>query len=251
MVMSKLRSYPRIYRKKVIHMKILNADSKLMQSFRLLFDYMGVNIVFLVFSIPIITIGSAHTAFYTAMRAMQRNQPWLKLFIETFKKSIKVPTIIWCICLPLIIIMSVNVVNMFSLGMDTIAIISCVCLGIAMCVATMAPMLYSRFECTVMELLRNSVMMLVAYPIQVVLGTALTWAPVAVFFFLAWLFLETVPWIILLYFSVAGAIYTRMMRYPFGRLAGELPEKEDSFLIKEAKKRVKKTTDLAAQKNKD
>ena len=232
-------------------MKILNADSKLMQSFRLLFDYMGVNIVFIIFSIPLFTIGSARVAFYTAMRAMQRNQPWLKLFVATFKKSMKIPTIIWCICLPLIVIFTMNAENMFSLNMKPVGIISCVCLGITMCVASLAPMIYSRFECTIMELLKNSIKLLIAFPIQVVLGTALSWAPVAVFFFVEWLFLEGILVIIMLYFSVAGALFTWMLRYPFGRLTGELPEKEDSYLIREAKKRVNKTITAAAEKSEE
>ena len=233
-------------------MKLLSYDSKMMQTFRLLFDYIGLNLVFLLFSVPVITIGSARTAFYTAMRAMQRNEPWLSLFWQTFKKSLKQPTIIWCICLPLTYIFTINVYNMFSLGQQVMGIISSVCLGLVMCVASLSPMFYSRFDCTVKEMVRNSLGMLIAFPLRVILGTALTWAPVAFFVIpmLRWILLDGLFLFSLLYFSLVGALFTRMMRYPFGRLAGEIPEKEDSFFIKEAKKNIQKLDDTLIDKDK-
>lgn len=231
---------------------VLNFDSKFVQSFRLLFDYIGLNLVFLLSCIPVITVGTARTAFYTAMRAMQRNEPWFGLYWQTFKKSLKQPTVIWCVCLVLTYIFSINVYNMFSLGQNVMAIISCVCLGIVMCVASLSPMFYSRFDCTVKELLRNSLSMLIAFPIRVVLGTALSWAPVAFFVIpmFRWVILEGAFIFGLLYFSLVGALFTRMLRYPFGRLTGEVPEKGDSYLIREAKKNIQKMDEELLDKNK-
>lgn len=233
-------------------MKLLSIDSKLMQTFRLLFDYIGLNLMFLLFCIPVITIGSARTAFYTAMRAMQRNEPWCSLYWQTFKKSLKQPTIIWCICLPLIYIFSINVYNMFSMGQTLMGVVCAVCLGLVMCVASLSPMFFSRFDCTVKEMVRNSLGMLIAFPLRVILGTALTWAPVAflVIPMLWWVILEGVFVFVLIYFSLAGALFTRMMRNPFGRLIGDVPEKEDSFLLKEAKKNIAMLDEVLIDKDK-
>ena len=232
-------------------MKFLSYDSKFVQTCRLLFDYMGLNLIFLLFCIPVITIGSARTAFYTAMRAMQRNEPWLSLFWQTFKTSLKQPTVVWCICLPLVYIFAMNTFNMFSLGQNVMGTISSVCLGVTMCVASLAPMFYSRFDCTVKEMFRNSLGMIIAFPIRVVLGTALTWAPVAIAAIpmLHWIFWEGVFIFGLLYFSLVGALFTRMMYYPFGRLVGDVPEKEESYLIREAKKNVAKMDAELANRN--
>ena len=219
---------------------VLNFDSKLMQSFRLLFDYIGLNLIFILFCIPVITIGSARVAFYTAIRAMQRNEPWLSAFWQTFKKSLKQPTILWCCCLVLTYIFAINVYNMFSLGQTAVAIVCCVCLGIVMCIASLSPMFFSRFDCTLKEMVRNSFAMLIAFPVRVILGAALSWAPVAIFIFLPWMIVEGIFIFCLLYFSLAGALFARMMRYPFGRLTGEIPEKGDSYLIREAKKNIQK-----------
>ena len=233
-------------------MKLLSFDSKLMQTFRLLFDYIGLNLMFLLFCIPVITIGSARTAFYTAMRAMQRNEPWLSLYWQTFKKSLKQPTIIWCICLPLVYTFAINVYNMFNLEQTLMGVVSAVCMGVVMCVASLCPMFYSRFDCTVKEMVRNSLGMLLAFPLRVVLGTALTWAPVAVLVIpmLRWMILEGLFVFGLIYFSLAGALFTRMMRNPFGRLIGEIPEKEESFLVKAAKKNIAKLDEVLIDKDK-
>ena len=232
-------------------MKALSYDSKLIQTLRLVFDYIGLNLMFLLFSIPVITVGSAHVAFYTAMRAMQRNEPWAGLFWHTFITSLKRPTVIWCICLPLVLVFTLNAYNMFSLGQSVMGIVSSVCLGVVMVVATLSPMFYSRFDCTVKEMVRNSISMLIAFPLRVVLGTALTWAPVAflVIGFLNWILLEGLLIFALLYFSLVGALFTWTMRYPFGRLVGDIPEKEDSYLIKEAKKNIEKLDDVLLKKD--
>ena len=233
-------------------MKILSYDSKLIQTFRLLFDYMGLNIIFLLSCIPVITIGTARTAFYTAMRAMQRNEPWFKLYWHTFVKSLKQPTIVWCISLVMTYILAINTFNMFSMGQRVMGIVCAVFLGIVMCIASLSPMLFSRFDCTVMELLRNSIAMIIAFPVRVVLGTALTWAPVAFMLvnMLHWVIYEWFFIFLLLYFSLVGALYTRMMRYPFGRLTGEVPEKQESYLIREAKKNIDKLDEILVDKDK-
>lgn len=220
-------------------MGILKSDSRLMQSFRLLFDYLAANLVFVACCIPVITIGSAHVALYTAIRCLQRGQPWLRTFWETFKTSLKRPTIVWVVCLPIIYLFTGLLFTITSLGLEgsTPAIVCAgIVLGVVACVASMAFLLYSRFEMTAKELFRNSLVMIIANPIQAVLGAALLWAPVAIFVLVPWLFLEIAFWLLIIYFSVASALFARLMRYPIGRLADEIPEKPEPYLIREAKK---------------
>lgn len=232
-------------------MKFLNYDSKLVQTFRVLFDYMGLNLMFLLCSIPVITIGSAHVACYTAIRAIHRNEPWCALFWKTFVTSLKQPTILWCICLPLLVVFFLNANNSFSLGQNFMGVVSYICMGITMCVASLGPMFFSRFDCTVKEMAFNSLKMLLAFPLRVVLGTALTWAPVAFYLIplLHWILLQWIIVFLFLYFSLVGAFFHWMMRKPFGRLIGDVPEEEDSYLIQEAKKNLEKFELEVLQRN--
>ncbi|MBO5892417.1 MAG: DUF624 domain-containing protein [Oscillospiraceae bacterium] len=223
-------------------MKFLSYDSKLIQTFRVLFDYIGLNMMFLLCCIPVLTIGSAHVAFYTALRASQRNEPWCALFWKTFVTSLKQPTILWCICLPLLILFSLNARNSYSLGQNFMGVISYICMGVVMCVASLAPMFFSRFDCTVKEMAFNSLKMLIAFPVRILLGTALTWAPVAFYLIplLNWIIFKWLFIFALLYFSVIGAFFNWMMRKPFGLITGDVPEPEESYLIREAKKNLEK-----------
>lgn len=223
-------------------MKILSYDSKLIQTFRVLFDYMGINLMFLLCCIPVITVGSARVALYTALRASRRNEPWCALFWKTFVTSLKQPTVLWCICLVFLVLFGLNAINSFSLGQNFMGVISYICMGIIMCVASLAPMFFSQFDCTVKEMAFNSLKMLIAFPIRVMLGTALTWAPVAFYLIpmLHWIILKWLFVFVLLYFSTMGAFFSWMMHKPFGRLIGDVPEEEDSYLIREAKKNLEK-----------
>lgn len=218
---------------------MFKSDSRFMQSLRLLFDYMASNLVFVAFCIPVFTIGSAHVALYTAIRYMHKGQPWLRPFWETFKTSLKRPTIVWMVCLPILYLFTGLLFTISSFGLEgsTSAIVcAAIVVGVVACVASMACLLYSRFEMTAKELFRNSLVMIIANPIQAVLGAALVWAPVAIFLLVPWLFLEIAFYLIIIYFSVASAIFAWLMRYPIGRLADEVEEKPDPYLIREAKK---------------
>jgi len=222
-------------------MKILNHDSKLMQSFRLLFDYIAVNIVYVFCCIPIFTIGAAQSALYTAVRAMQRNEPWLRLFFKAFKQSFKQTTVVWVICLPIVYLFSCVIYFLVSSeleGSTPALVCACIIVGFLMCILAAATLLHSRFDFTAKELFRNSIVMLLAAPIQVIIGSAVIWAPAVIFFLVPWLFADLFFWLFCIYFSVAAVLFARLMRYPIGRLADEIPERPDSYLIREAKRRA-------------
>ena len=211
-------------------MKFLNMDSPLMVALRRLWDYMGLNMCFLLCCLPIVTIGSAHSAMFTAIRALGRDEPWLKLYFRTFFKSFKRPTILWIIMALIIVVTGMNTLSLVTIndeGSRVPMIVSLVCLGFAMCVCTTAFLLYSKFECTVFQLLRNSILTVIMYPIRCVVGCALIWAPVILFLVLAWLFVETLIYQILFWFSFASFVFSWLMKKPLAKMAGEeIPEKK-------------------------
>ena len=224
-------------------MKILSIDSKLMQSFRLLFDYVGVNIVFVLCCIPIFTIGAAQSGLYTAIRAMQRNQPWLRLFFNAFKQSFKSTTLVWIVCLPVIYLFSCMIYLLVTVeipGSTPAVVCACIVMGFVMCIAATASLLHSRFDFTAKQLFRNSIVMLLAAPLQIIIGSAAIWAPVLIFFLVPWLFLDLFFWLFCIYFSIAAVLFARLMRYPIGRLADEIPERPESYFVREAKRRAGK-----------
>lgn len=220
-------------------MKFLNMDSPLMSSLRRLWDYMGLNMCFLLCCIPVITVGSAHSAMFTAIRALGRDEPWLKLYFRTFFKSFKRPTIVWIIMAALICAVGMSTLSIASYNAEssqTPLVVSLVCLGFAMCVCSTAFLLYSKFECTVFQLLRNSVLTVIMHPVRCVIGTALIWLPIIILCLpiFAWLFFETIVYQILFWFSFASFVFSWLMKKPLAKMAGEeIPEKKKKKKSKE------------------
>lgn len=219
-------------------MKFLDADSPLMSALRRLWDYMGLNMCFILCCIPVVTVGSAHSAMYTAIRAIGRDEPWLKLYFSTFLHSFKKPTLVWLILLTLILVFGWNTVSLAAFNAEDSTpalVISCVCLGVAMCMSSAAFLLYSKFECTVFQLLRNSILTVIMYPIRCVIGTVLIWAPIIALCsgLFAWLFFETLLYQILFYYAFASFVFYWLMKKPLARMAGEeVPNKRKEKLDK-------------------
>lgn len=75
-----------------------------------IFDFIMLNTLFLVMSIPIVTIGANLTAMYTVgFQLAQKNESSVyKIYMQSFKENFKQATISWIILFTLIIILSFN-----------------------------------------------------------------------------------------------------------------------------------------------
>jgi uncharacterized membrane protein YesL len=76
-----------------------------------LLDFVMLNIVFLICSLPIITIGASVTAMYTVMLKMVRNEEGyiVKGFFQAFKENFKMSTKAWLIILPINLVIYLNI----------------------------------------------------------------------------------------------------------------------------------------------
>lgn len=78
---------------------IFRIDSPFMQFMTKLFDMVILNIIFLIFCIPIITIGASCTALHTmTLKIIAGDEPYIiKEFIKAFRKNFVQSTISWII----------------------------------------------------------------------------------------------------------------------------------------------------------
>jgi uncharacterized membrane protein YesL len=76
-----------------------------------IFDMVVLNIIFVIVSIPIITIGASITAMYAVMLKMVKNEEGyiVKGFLLAFKENFKMSTRAWMIMLPLSMIIFINI----------------------------------------------------------------------------------------------------------------------------------------------
>ena len=78
-----------------------NEQSKLFGVLEKFGNIFCLNVLFIIFSLPIITIGASVTATYSVMLRLVRNEegPILKSFVKSFKKNFKASTIVWLLIL--------------------------------------------------------------------------------------------------------------------------------------------------------
>lgn len=84
-------------------MKLFSIDSVLYKSVTKMTDIIWLNILWLVFSLPIVTIGASTTAaYYVAMKMVKDEEGYIgRTFVKEFKESFKQSTIMWLIMLVL------------------------------------------------------------------------------------------------------------------------------------------------------
>lgn len=82
-------------------MNIFSTDSLLGRFLNWTADILILNILWLIFSLPIITIGASTTAlYYSMMKRIRRDEGYIRTnFISSFKANFKQSTIIWLIML--------------------------------------------------------------------------------------------------------------------------------------------------------
>ena len=80
-------------------MKFMSVDSKLFKGLNKVLDIMYLNLLWILFSIPIITIGASTTAAYQVGMKMVRDEEGYigRGFWKAFKENFKQSTIVWII----------------------------------------------------------------------------------------------------------------------------------------------------------
>lgn len=92
--------------------RLFNLDNPVWRFVGKLADAVLLNIIWAVFSIPVITIGASTTAlYYVSMKVVQDREgtSLLRDFWKSFKLNFKQATIIWIICLVLIAVLGIDI----------------------------------------------------------------------------------------------------------------------------------------------
>ena len=97
---------------------LLGYDNKFFDALGKITDIVILNFLCILFSIPLITIGTSITStYYVAMKIMKGEEPYiLKSFMKSFKENLKPGIIIWSIFIVLagILILDFNISNQIS-----------------------------------------------------------------------------------------------------------------------------------------
>lgn len=213
---------------------LFSPDSKLIAMLEMLANTILLNLLFLVFCLPVVTIGAAYTALFSGCRALADDEPCFRAFLRGFRFGFKRATLAWLILLPVLVLMALTAYTVWAymkagvrLGAFTL-IVSLIGLVLVLSITMMVFLFYSRFECTLRQLLKNGVLMTMAYLIRAIIIGLIGWGPVLMFFLLApYTFMQLTIVFIVLWFGVAGNLAVRLMKKPFASLERTMPGWEE------------------------
>ncbi len=200
---------------------IFNYESKFNQALMKLGDIIIVNFLFLLFSIPIFTIGAAEAGLCTAFRVMtdpEDDSSVAGAFFRGFKNGFTIITPVYAIMTLVCFVIGYCCVAIYidNGGKTNFSvIISGVAAIIVFIFQSLIGIFHSRFSCTRLQLLRNSYLLLFAFPLRSLSSVALLWAPLIIFLLDSFLFIQFAPLWFTIWFGVAGLTITSLMRKPF------------------------------------
>lgn len=162
-------------------------DNPIMRGMGRLADFIILNLLWVVCSIPIITIGASTTALYTVMLKLVKNEEGYiaKGFLKAFKENFKQSTIMWIIFLLISIVFVVDFVSIKLMSDEIGGILQILFLFMGALLAAWmvyAFALQARFVNTVRNTLKNAMILVFAKLPFTVLIVLLTVGPVLVTF---------------------------------------------------------------------
>lgn len=211
--------------------KLLSPESRAVQIMTKISDYIFINLIFVVCCIPVFTIGAAQSALARAARAQldgTKDESCYKAFFSGFKEGFRKITVVWLLMLALMAALTYVSSAAFFVGGTTGNVAGVMATAALLILAVIQPMtsvFHSRFECSAWEIVKNSMIMLLMYPLRCAGTGLLIWAPVLLLTVDLELFVRLTPIFLFIFYTLAIQIGSRLMRGPFERIEEQfLPE---------------------------
>ena len=207
--------------------RLFNYDAPFWRGMNKVADIIILNLLTLLFSIPVVTIGAAVTALYDAMWKLQREEGsvWNN-FWSSFKSNFKQSTVIWLIVAVVSAIVGYAALFYLQVGNDKPVLLVVAMLPFLIWVGLVSWVfpLQSRFYNTVPVTLKNAFMCAIGYLPRTVGMIVLNVLPVALFFLRLDWFLRLSVLLFLIYFSLAAYLNCRLIKKPFESMIAKIEQ---------------------------
>lgn len=210
-------------------MEGINFDNPVFHAISRVADLLILNVLWLVTSIPIITIGASTTAFYyTAMKTMTEDDGYIvQKFFKSFRLNFKQSTIIWLIMLVLGAIFGTNVYTwVANSGMGIAKAMLAISLAIFVIYSMILIYIFpvqAKFENKIAQNIKNAWIMSVAnFPLTVVML-----ALIAAAGYMSYLQIEFLLLMVVIGCGILGYIQAGIFSYIFKKYIPEDAKKTD------------------------
>ncbi len=160
--------------------RLLDINNPIMRFLVNLFDLMALSVLWVVFSLPVVTMGAASAAMYSAVyNHVRRGEDYLwNSFWTAFKENFKRSTLAWLVALAILAVLTADalvfrtmVIRNQPMGWGYYVALALLALALTWTVYLAA--YAARFDGTVKEVLRFSFMLLRAHPVKMLCVLAL------------------------------------------------------------------------------
>ena len=153
--------------------RLLDINNPIMRFLTAMFDLMALSVLWVVFSLPIFTMGAASTALYSAAyHHVRKGEDYLwNSFFSAFKENFRRSTLIWLVALAILGFLGADALLLRSLILQGYSFGWFYGVTLALVVLALTWTVYlaayaARFNGTVKEVLRYSFMLLRAHPVK-------------------------------------------------------------------------------------
>jgi len=215
---------------------LFSYENPIMQVLMKIGDLIILNVLFLVCSLPIFTIGAAWSGLYTAMKVMrdpEDDSSLVSAFFRGFKSGFLTVTLAWGI--PMVIMIGVAIACAYAAGYGLPGWLCILPIIILAWFIAQIPAFHSRFGCTAWQLIRNVWFLIVAHPLRTLGVAVLTWLPLGLFLSqYSFYFFSLVPIWCVLYFSTAASFGYGFLKKPFDVLIEHFNKTQEATQTAEA-----------------
>ena len=199
--------------------KLFDLDNPIMQALSKIADLMILNVLVLVSSLPIITIGAAQTGLYYAIgrRNNQTGHIW-KDYWGAFRSNFKQATLLWLIFLgsgalgaAVILLHSYAQTSISGVALIILSAVSLLWLG----ALTWVFPLQSKFQNTLINTFRNAIRCTVIEFPKTIIMIVLTILPLVLYFGIPTAFAVFCPVLLIVWFSCVASINLSLMKKVF------------------------------------
>ena len=200
--------------------KIFNLDSPFFRFMERVADFFILNILTILCSIPVLTVGAALTAHHKAMQnlVMDFEQPILKSYFQAFAGNFKQATVLWLATAFTVALIAADVflIYVYLEGLALVLYVLLAVVGVlALGTACYAFAMIARYENTLKEHLRNSFILALGNLPRTLLMLLLWFLPLLLALISLSLFLDTL--VIWAFFGISLIVYahTRIIKPVF------------------------------------
>lgn len=162
---------------------MLDYDSPLGRIFSTVANLLLLNFIFILTALPLITVGASLTALYTATINLVRQdgESPVKVYFRAWKKNFGRSTLLWLASLMVLAVMVLDALFFRRIGFPGASLLfyfSVVCIIAFLVVLTYLFPVQSTFYTTFWAAFKNAALFLLAFPVDALILSAITFVPV-------------------------------------------------------------------------